>query len=120
VVSILGLTYKPNTPVIEESPAIKIIEGLLKKKDVQIIVYDPLAMDNARAYFGDNILYASSVRDCLSLGSICVITTQSNEFKSIDESYIGNTPATIIDCWRMLDPSRFSNKVKYIPLGRVC
>jgi UDPglucose 6-dehydrogenase len=118
VVSILGLTYKPNTPVIEESPAIRIIEGLLKKKDVQIIVYDPLAMDNARAYFGDNILYASSVRDCLSLGSICVITTQSKEFKSIDESYIGNTPTTVIDCWRMLDPSRFSNKVKYIALGR--
>lgn len=115
-VSVLGLAYKPSTQVIEESPAIKLIEELLKK-DLQIMVYDPLAMENARAHFGDNILYKSSVKDCISHSSICVITTPINEFKSINDSCIVNNPTTIIDCWRMLDPSKLGKKVKYIALG---
>lgn len=118
VISVLGLAYKPNTPVIEESPGIKIIEGLLKKKDIEIIAYDPLAMEGARVHFGDNILYASSTKNCLSYSSLCIITTQADEFKSIDDSYIVHDPTTIIDCWRIIDPSRFGGRVKYIALGR--
>ncbi len=116
-VSILGLTYKPNTPVIEESPAIKLIEELLKK-DLEVIVYDPLAMDNVRSYFGDNILYASSVKDCIAYSSLCIITTQADEFKSIDDSYISNDLTVIIDCWRMLEPAKLGRKVKYVALGK--
>ena len=118
IVSVLGLSYKPNTTVIEESPAIKIIEELLKAKDLEIIAYDPLALDNARAYLGDNILYASSVKECLSESSVCIITTPHAEFKAIDASYIAHNPTFIVDCWRMLDTSKLGNKVKYIALGR--
>jgi UDPglucose 6-dehydrogenase len=116
-VSILGLTYKPDTPVIEESPSIKLIEELLRK-DLEIIVYDSLAMENTRVHFGDNILYASSLEDCIAYAPICVITTLSNEFKEIDESFIVHNPTTIIDCWRMLDHTKLGGKVKYIPLGK--
>lgn len=116
-VSILGLAYKPKTPIIEESAVIKLIEVLLKK-DVQIIVYDPLAQSNARAYFGDNILYAESVRDCIGYAQVCVIATHEEEFRQIDQSYIVKTPTTIIDCWRLLDPSKLGKKVKYVALGK--
>ena len=117
-VSILGLAYKPNTPVIEESPGVKIIEKLLKKKDIEIVAYDPLAMDNVKAYFGRDIFYASSVRECFANSSLCVITTQTDEFRSIDDSYIVNNPTTIIDCWRILNKSKLSKKIKYITIGR--
>ena len=117
-VSVLGLSYKPNTPVIEESQAIKIIEELLKK-DLEIAVYDPLAMSNTKAYFGDNILYASSIRDCVSYSSLWIVTTQVDEFKNIDGSYFVHKPTTIIDCWRIIEPDRFKSKlVNYIALGR--
>jgi UDPglucose 6-dehydrogenase len=116
MVSVLGLAYKPDTPVIEESPSIRLIERLLKE-DLEIIVYDPLAMDNARAHFEDNVLYASSVKDCLSNSSVCIITTQEDEFKSIDGSYLKG-PTTVIDCWRILDPSKFDDKIKYVGLGK--
>lgn len=116
-VSILGLSYKPNTPVIEESPAIKLIEELLKK-DLEIIVYDPLAVDNTRALFGENIMYASSVKDCLVNSSVCIITTLEKEFLEINESMIVNKPMTFIDCWRMLDQSKLEKHVKYIAVGK--
>jgi UDPglucose 6-dehydrogenase len=83
-----------------------------------VIVYDPLAQDNTRAYFADNILYAESVRDCVGYSSVCVITTQEDEFKAIDHSYIVKTPTTIIDCWRILDPSKLGKKVNYIAIGK--
>lgn len=118
MVSVLGLAYKQNTSVIEESPATKLIEELLKR-DLEVMAYDPLAIDNARAHFGDKIPFASSVKDCFSHSSLCIITTQADEFKAIDESYIIHNPTTIIDCWGMLDSSRFSKKVKYIALGKL-
>jgi UDPglucose 6-dehydrogenase len=117
-VSVLGLSYKPNTIVIEESPGIKIIEELLKERDIEIIAYDPLAMDNVKSHFGDNIVYVCSTRDCFLNSSICVITTQAEEFKLIDNEYIVNNPTIIIDCWRILDASRFDNRVRYIALGK--
>ena len=117
VISILGLAYKPKTPIIDESSVIKLIEELLKR-DLQVIVYDPLAMDNTKAYFGDNVLYADSVRDCIGYSNVCVITTQEDEFKAVDESYIVNNPTTIIDCWRILDPTKLGRKVKYVAMGK--
>ena len=118
-VSILGLSYKPGTPVIEESAGVKIIVELLKRDDIKIIVYDSLAMDNAKLAFGDRISYASSVQDCLAQAPFCVITTQEDEFKRIDASYIAHDPTTIIDCWRILDPTKLGKKVNYVALGRV-
>lgn len=118
-VSILGLSFKPNTPVITESPAMKLIDKLLEE-NIKVIVYDPLAMENAKVVFGDKISYANSVKNCISQSSVCVITTQADEFKSIDESYLVHNPITIIDCWRIIELERFKNNklVNYIALGK--
>ena len=116
-VSILGLAFKPNTPVIVESPAIKCINELLER-GVEVSVYDPLAMENTRAVFGDRIKYAASTRDCISQSSVCVITTPSEEFRHIDDSYIAHNPTTIIDCWRIVEPARLGKRTKYVALGR--
>lgn len=117
-ISILGLSYKPGVPVIEESAGVKMIEEILKKKDIKVIAYDPLAMDNVRAHFGDTILYASSIKECFVHSSLCVITTPAQEFQAIDESYVMHNPTTIIDCWRTIQPSKLTNKIQYVALGR--
>ena len=116
-VSILGLAFKPNTPVIVESPAIKLIDELLER-GVEVSVYDPLAMKNARTVFGDRIKYAASARDCMAHSPTCVITTRCEEFRHIDGSYIAQDSTTIIDCWRIVDPSRLGKRAKYVALGR--
>ena len=115
-VSVLGLAFKPNTNVIEESPAIKLIHELVRQ-GVRVTAYDRLAMENVKAVFGIKISYAKSVRDCVAQSGLCVITTRGDEFKDIDESYIVHDPTIIVDCWRLLDPSRFGARTKYCPLG---
>jgi len=117
-VSILGLAFKPGTPVITESPAVKLIYKLLElKKAIKISVYDPLALDNVREVFGDKIQYAKSLSDCLSFSSFWIITTPDKKFRNIDNRFVKNRPVIIIDCWRVLNPQNFSKKVKYIKWG---
>jgi len=117
VVAVLGLSYKLNTNVIEESPALKIIEGLLEKKDVEVIVYDAVAIHNARMHFGDRVFYASSIKECLKNASICILALPAEEFKKINLSGI-NRRIVIIDCWRILENKCLPSRVKYVPLGR--
>ena len=115
-VSILGLAFKPGTNAIEGSPAINLIHELLRH-GVRVTAYDRLAMENARAIFGDRIDYAKSVRDCVAHSDLCVVTTRDGEFKDIDESYIVHDPTIVVDCWRLLDPARFGARTRYRPLG---
>ena len=115
-VSVLGLAYKPDTPVIEESAAIKLIEELISK-EVKITVYDPLAMENTRMVFGDTINYASSLRECLSSSTCWIFTLPYNEFRAVDDSFVTSNKTVIIDCWRMLDQAKLSQKVKHVRLG---
>lgn len=116
-VSILGLAFKPDTPVIMESSGIKLIQAMLGR-GIEVTGYDALAIENAKSIFGDKIRYTNSVKDCVSKSPVCVITIPSKEFKLIDDSYIGYEPTTIIDCWRLLAPSHFTKKIIYVPWGR--
>jgi UDPglucose 6-dehydrogenase len=115
-IGVLGLSFKPNTPEVTESPGIKLINELLKR-DLPIVVYDPLAIDNTRAIFNDKIQYVSSAKECLARSSLCVITTKLNEFKSAAESYVPTDSLTIIDCWRILDRSKLQTEIKYVAWG---
>lgn len=116
-VGILGLAFTLNTSVITESPAIKLIRELLKY-DVRIVAYDPLATESAKAMFGSAIEYVQSAQRCLEEASLCVVTLRSVELKCAVESYVPESPVTLVDCWRLIDAVRLNEKISYIPLGR--
>lgn len=117
LVAVLGLAYKPNTPVIEESPSMKLVDTLLRG-GLRVAVYDPLAQENAKAVLGDQVTYLASVKEGLAFASCCVITTQEPEFKQLTEQDMVHSPTVIVDCWRMLGALKESPKVKYIALGQ--
>ena len=81
-VSLLGLSFKPETDDIRESPANTIIP-LLVENGASVNVYDPVAMDNFKKEF-PNINYFSSWKDCVLNTDICIILTDWNEFRGID------------------------------------
>lgn len=116
-VGILGLTFTPNTAVITESPAIKLIQVLLNH-NVRVIAYDRLSIDNTRAVFGSAVEYVHSVENCLSRSGLCVITLRDLHIKEVVELFSPESPITIIDCWRIIDKSKLNGKVKYIVLGQ--
>jgi len=116
-IGILGLAFKPNTPVITESAAIRLIEELLRH-DLRVVVYDPLAIENAKAVFNERIEYVSSAPECLAQSGVCVLTYRAPELKEAVENYTPTVPVTLVDGWRIIDPAKLDNRVKYVPLGR--
>ncbi len=82
-IAIWGLAFKPNTDDIREAPAIDIIEGLLNAGAI-VTVYDPEAMDNMRAIFGDRITFAGNMYDALKDADALAILTEWSVFRSPD------------------------------------
>lgn len=116
-VAVLGLAYKPNTPVIEESPSVTLVEELLKN-GVMVTVYDPFAMDNARSLWNDKVFYASSAKAALERSSLCIFATKEPEFTALGADDVAHEPTTLIDCWRMFDPAKFGKKINYVAVGK--
>ncbi len=115
-VAVLGMSFKPKTPVIVESPGVKLVHRLLEQK-IKVIIYDELAIDQVKNVFNNDILYADSLMDCLQKADVFVVTHMSRSFKKIIESYSPEKQKTIIDCWRDINPSKLNDLFIHIPLG---
>lgn len=102
-VAVLGMAYKPETPVIEESQGVMIARELADR-GVLVKVFDPLAMEATRAALGDRVRYASDLSQALDGVSTVVITTPSAEYKAVP-TLLGHRKreVTVIDCWRLLN-----------------
>lgn len=88
-IALWGLAFKPNTDDIREAPAIYTIEALLAA-GAQVKVFDPEAMDNIRAIFGNKILFGSNPYDILEGADALAIMTEWSVFRSPDFDKIAN------------------------------
>ncbi|MFL2814680.1 MAG: UDP-glucose dehydrogenase family protein [Candidatus Puniceispirillales bacterium] len=119
-IAILGLSFKPETDDMRESPAIDIVNGLLKLK-AKINVYDPAAMPEAKEIFSNKIHFSSNAQECIKNKDILVILTEWNEFRALDPKLIlklmrGNI---IIDLRNIFDPNEMLDEnINYVSLGR--
>lgn len=82
-ISLLGLSFKPNTDDVRESPAIPIIEAL-KRLGANVKIYDPEAMHNGKKYFDTEVNFSKNVYDCANNSDAVVVITHWDEFKNID------------------------------------
>jgi len=116
---VAGLSYKPDTDVIEESQGLLLAKHLLAR-DVDVVVYDPAAMDNARSVLIGRVRFASSLEDCAREADVLAITTPWREFESLSaeamRSLDGRVKA-VIDCWRILPSAAFEAVGEYVTLG---
>jgi UDPglucose 6-dehydrogenase len=112
-VAILGLSYKPDTNVVDESPGLHLVQELAERGH-DVVAYDPVAMDAAaRATDDPRLEFATSAGEAASGAQVVVITTPWREFESI--SWAG--PGTLIDCWRISDPASLADGIQYVTLG---
>ena len=116
-VGIMGMAFTSNTPVITESPAVKLVRELVKS-DLRVVAYDPLAIDNTKAILGSAVEYVHSPKSLLEQANLCVMTLRNAEFKEALENYHPQAPMTIVDCWRTLDPHKLDKKMRLVALGR--
>ena len=120
-IALLGMSYKPQTPVVEESHSVKLAARLADAGYI-VAVHDPLAQDAALAVLGDKVVVSatleSSVREC----DMLIVGTAWPEYKAIDPSWCkrDGQRLTVLDLWRTLPADKFAEvaDVIYLGLGR--
>ena len=116
---ILGLTFKPNTDDIRESPAIKIIRTLIKK-GADISAFDPVGMDASKLVLND-IDYAQDMYDAAKDADALIIITEWNEFRFPDWERIKTLLRSprVIDLRNIYEPERMRARgFDYHSVGR--
>jgi UDPglucose 6-dehydrogenase len=115
---VLGLAYKPHTNVLERATGIELAQTLVKS-GVTVAVYDPCALDAARAVLGDSARYGGSANEVAREVDVLVVCTPCAEFKEFTAEDLRRSGkrVTVIDCWRMLDRKGLSEVCDYIGLG---
>ena len=122
-ISILGLSFKPETDDMREAPSITIIRDIQDNfNNIRIKVYDPIAICNCKNILNDDtIYYSESMIDCLYNSDIIILVTEWSEFKNInwDEiSKIVNKDAIVIDGRNIfIKKDVINNGLKYIRIG---
>jgi UDPglucose 6-dehydrogenase/GDP-mannose 6-dehydrogenase len=102
-VSVLGLSFRPDTNDMRESPAIPIVRRLLAE-GAAVSAYDPAATEEARRIFGEQIRLGSTLEDALGAADAVVLVTRWKEFERVPALLARMEPAPVfVDGRRMLD-----------------
>jgi UDPglucose 6-dehydrogenase len=81
--AIWGLAFKPETDDIREAPALELIKEL-KEAGANVRAFDPEAMNNVKAIFGDAVYFAEDQYDAIAGTDALVIVTEWSEFRNPD------------------------------------
>lgn len=82
-VAVWGLAFKPNTDDIREAPALVIMDELLQQ-GAKVRAFDPEAMDNVKALYGNRITFCDNMYEALEGADCLAIMTEWSEFRNPD------------------------------------
>ena len=120
-ISVLGLSFKPETDDMRESPALDIIPILINHgADIQ--AYDPAAMDQAKPLLPDAVTYCDNAMTAITGADIVVVLTEWNEFRAIAPAQLASVMAAdiVVDLRNIFDPVTMAkNNLKLFNIGRM-
>lgn len=121
-VAVLGLTFKPDTDDMRDSPSLVIIEELVAAGVKEIRAYDPEGMKEAKKLLSsDKIAWCNDAYDTLEDADVLVIVTEWNEFRNLDFKRVAklmNAPV-VVDLRNIYDPAEMANQgFLYVSVGR--
>ena len=94
-VAMLGVTFKPNTDDMRDSPALDVIPALVAA-GARVRAYDPAGMEEA-AKLLDNVEWCEGAYDTMVAADVLVIMTEWNEFRALDlERTLGLMRAPVV------------------------
>jgi UDPglucose 6-dehydrogenase len=117
-VGILGLAYKPDTNVVEESPGVA-LAALLADAGYDVTVFDPSATDAALKVLGDRVRASESINELVERSNVIVIATPWPEFADLPlEPLERGDRRVVIDCWRIVPSEKYEHAIDIVRLGR--
>ncbi|MCY4311378.1 MAG: nucleotide sugar dehydrogenase, partial [Rhodospirillaceae bacterium] len=118
-IAVLGVTFKPNTDDMRESPSLDVIPTL-QNAGASIRAYDPQGMEGAELLLPD-VQWCHSAYDALSDADAVVILTEWNQFRNLDMDRVRNLLKTpvFVDLRNIYDPrDMLEAGFRYSSIGR--
>jgi UDPglucose 6-dehydrogenase len=119
-ICLLGLTFKPNTDDLRESPAMIILEQMLRA-GATVRVYDPIATSILSENPQPNVVYCSDEYEAAEGAEALVLATEWNQFRGLDFDRLKGLlkRPLIIDLRNVYKPESAKGKgFEYISVGR--
>ena len=104
-IAALGLSFKPDTDDLRESVAVEVVRALVQQ-GARVRVYDPKAMEKAKAVVKD-VAFCASALEAASGADCALLLTEWEEFRSLDLRKLKKVMAhpTLIDGRNLYDPA---------------
>ncbi len=118
-IAALGVTFKPNTDDVRESPSLVILPGLTER-GATVRAFDPAGMDEARSKL-DGVIWCRDAYDAMTGADALVILTEWNEFRALDLSRVKDLVKTplIVDLRNIYAPHEVVEAgFCYVSVGR--
>ncbi|MDJ0686311.1 MAG: UDP-glucose/GDP-mannose dehydrogenase family protein [Alphaproteobacteria bacterium] len=118
-VAVLGLTFKPDTDDMRESPSIDVVASLIRK-GAHVRAYDPQGMEHAKSLI-NGAVFCADAHAALDGASALVLVTEWAEFAELDLAQIKTLMANplIVDLRNLFDPAAVSRAgFSYLGIGR--
>ena len=119
-VAVWGLAFKAETDDVRDSPALVLVEELLRA-GARVQVHDPAAVETARRHLGDRVTYAAHAYDALAGAAALAVVTEWLEYRNPDFERIKRLLARplIVDGRNLYDPERLARLgFTYDSIGR--
>ena len=119
-IAVLGLTFKPETDDMRESPAVSILPALLEK-GAAIRAHDPKGMEEARKYLPEGIQYVENAYEACEGADMVVLMTEWNQYRALDLDRIASllSKPIFVDLRNVYDPQTLKEKgFTYFGVGR--
>jgi UDPglucose 6-dehydrogenase/GDP-mannose 6-dehydrogenase len=117
IVLVLGLTFKPETDDVRESPSLKIV-GELVAEGARVQAHDPKGTDNFRVALGvpaSKVEFVDDWRKHLSNAAIVVVVTRWDEYLELAVSDLAGK--VVFDARRLLSAAELKG-ARYLSIGR--
>jgi len=118
-VAMLGLTFKPNTDDMRESPSLDIVAAL-QDAGATIRAYDPEGMEEARKLL-DDVVYCDDAYAAMDGADVLAIVTEWNQFRNLNLDRVKSllTEPVIVDLRNVYDPDAMAEAgFRYTSIGR--
>lgn len=118
-VAIVGIAYKPHTPVIEDSQGVEIARRVIAA-GYPLLIYDALAGDEARQALGQAVTMATSLQEAVDGAEAVIITHDDQRTRLELEAALAarRKPLLVVDCWRAMKRAcRDKAQIRYQAIG---
>lgn len=99
-IAVLGLAFKKDTDDVREARSVPLILEL-KRRGAKVAAYDPLAVPAMKKIVPE-VEYCKSAKDALRMADGCLVMTEWDEFKNLDEEFDHMKSRVVIEGRRVL------------------